>query len=292
MGWRLRVVLGSVALAWGLIWVGPAAATVSPAVMPGDRAVGLASTVSGRGYWVATAAGDVLPFGDAVGHGSLNGVRLAAPVVGIAATADGGGYWLVASDGGVFSFGDARFFGSAAHLALAAPVVGVAATPDSGGYWLAASDGGVFAFGDARFSGSLVGATSLDGPVTALNAFADDSHYWLVTARGALAVFGFSSGSWPSGWADLSSVPPNAPFVDVVDHGTATDVGVWLLGGDGGVFTIGSAPFYGSTADVGLAAAVVSMAVTPDHQGYWLLGADGGIFAFGDAPFVGSAAPS
>ncbi|MDE3202669.1 MAG: hypothetical protein KGQ66_00420 [Acidobacteriota bacterium] len=291
MRWRMKMAVVVAVLAWGLGWAGPVAATVQPAVMPGDRAVGLASTASGRGYWVATAAGDVLPFGDATGHGSLNGVGLTAPVVGVAATPDGGGYWLVAADGGVFAFGDARFFGSAARVALSAPVVGVAATPDGGGYWLAASDGGVFAFGDARFSGSLVGAPGLDSPVRGISALADDSHYWLVTAKGALTVFGFSSGSWPSGWADLSSTPPVAPFVEVVDHGTATDVGVWLLGGDGGVFTIGSAPFFGSAADVALVAPVVAMAPTPDHQGYWLLGADGGVFAFGDAPFLGSATP-
>jgi hypothetical protein len=285
MRFRPLAAVAALSLSLGLVWSArPAGATVSPSVMPGDEAAGIAPTRSGYGYWIATAKGDVLPFGDARSFGSLNGVRLNAPVVGIAATSDGRGYWLVARDGGVFSFGDARFYGSAATFRLNAPVVGMAATLDDRGYWLAASDGGVFTFGDARFSGSL-GGSQLSSPVTAISAFPDDSHYWLVTVSGALTVFGFSSGSWPSGWADLSSSPPDAPFIDVVNHGTGTNVGLWMLGVDGGVFTIGNAPFYGSTGNMHLAAPVVGMVPTPDDHGYWLLGRDGGVFTFGDAPF-------
>ena len=85
----------------------------------------------------ATAAGDVLAFGDAPGYGSLAGRQLAAPIVGMAATPDGRGYWLVAADGGVFTFGDAAYQGSGAGQPLAQPVVGVGRTPGGAGYWLA-----------------------------------------------------------------------------------------------------------------------------------------------------------
>ncbi|HVL93349.1 MAG TPA: hypothetical protein VM264_08385 [Acidimicrobiales bacterium] len=47
-------------------------------------AIAMAATPAGRGYWVATADGAVVPFGDARSHGTLAGVRLRAPVVGLA----------------------------------------------------------------------------------------------------------------------------------------------------------------------------------------------------------------
>jgi len=81
-------------------------------------------------------------------------------------------------------------------------------------------------------------------------------------------------------------------LVDVVNTGTGTNVGLWMLGADGGVFAIGEAAFYGSTGNVQLGAPVAAMAPTPDDHGYWLLGRDGGVFSFGDAPFLGSAVAS
>jgi hypothetical protein len=278
------------ALAPVLAFSGPSQASVTPAVGPSNLAVGIAATHSGHGYWIATAAGNVYPFGDARSYGSLSGVRLNAPVVGIAATVDGGGYWLVAKDGGVFSFGDAHFYGSTGNIKLNAPVVGMAPTGDGDGYWLAAADGGVFSFGDAAFSGSH-GADPPASRIVGISAFPDDSHYWLLTASGEMDVFGFPSGSWPAGWADISPTPPNAPFVAVANWGTRSDFGgIWMVGADGGVFTLGGAGFYGSTGATHLNAPVVGIAVAPGQDGYWLVAADGGVFAFGDAPFAGSAA--
>jgi hypothetical protein len=56
---------------------------------------------------------------------------------------------------------------------------------------------------------------------------------------------------------------------------------------DGGVFSYGSAPFYGSAANLQLAAPVVG--ITPDAAtgGYWLVAGDGGMFGF-NAPFYGA----
>lgn len=286
---RLFLFVGS-ALASVLAFSAPSQASVAPLVGPGNLAVGIAATHSGHGYWIATAAGNVYPFGDARSDGSLSGVRLNAPVVGVAATADGGGYWLVAKDGGVFSFGDAHFYGSTGNIKLNAPVIGMAPTGNGNGYWLAAADGGVFAFGDAAFSGSL-GADPPAGRIVGIGAFPDDSHYWLLTAPGWLHVFGFSSGSWPAGWADFAAAPPNAPFVAIANWGAISDfAGVWMVGADGGVFTLGDAPFYGSTGATHLNAPVVGIAVAPGQDGYWLVAADGGVFAFGNALFAGSAA--
>jgi len=64
--------------------------------------------------------------------------------------------------------------------------------------------------------------------------------------------------------------------------------GYWLVGDDGGIFSYGDAPFYGSTGAMVLNRPVVGMAATPDSKGYWLVASDGGIFAFGDATFYGS----
>ena len=64
--------------------------------------------------------------------------------------------------------------------------------------------------------------------------------------------------------------------------------GYWLVASDGGIFSFGDAPFYGSTGGLTLNRPVVGMASTPDGRGYWLVASDGGVFAFGDAPFYGS----
>ncbi len=64
--------------------------------------------------------------------------------------------------------------------------------------------------------------------------------------------------------------------------------GYWLVGSDGGIFTFGSANFWGSTGSLKLNRPVVGITPTKDESGYWLVATDGGIFAFGDAPYVGS----
>jgi hypothetical protein len=64
--------------------------------------------------------------------------------------------------------------------------------------------------------------------------------------------------------------------------------GFWIVGADGGVFTVGQAPFLGSAGALHLAKPVVGMAATPDGGGYWLVASDGGIFTYGDAGFFGS----
>jgi hypothetical protein len=70
--------------------------------------------------------------------------------------------------------------------------------------------------------------------------------------------------------------------------GSASGAGYALLGEDGGIFTFGSARFYGSTGDRHLNQPVVGMAWTPTGSGYWIVARDGGIFTFGDANFYGS----
>ncbi len=57
---------------------------------------------------------------------------------------------------------------------------------------------------------------------------------------------------------------------------------------DGGLFSFGGLPFYGSMGGRHLNKPVVDMAPAPGGTGYWEVASDGGIFAFGSAPFYGS----
>jgi hypothetical protein len=234
----------------------------------------LIATPDGKGYWVATAAGEVFAFGDARSFGSLAGVPLHAPIVGMAATPDGKGYWLVAMDGGIFAFGDAHFFGSTGAMRLNQPIVGMAATPDGGGYWLVASDGGVFTFGDARFYGST-GAIVLDAPIAGMAPTADGKGYWLVASDGGVFTFGdatfFGSavnmniGTWVVGIAP-----------------TPDGGGYWLAAATGGVLTFGDAKFFGPTPNLPPFSPVGAIAATPTGKGYWLLYPDEAAVTFAD----------
>jgi hypothetical protein len=106
----------------------------------------------------------------------------------------------------------------------------------------------------------------------------DDLGYWLVTRGGGTVT--------PLGnAADLSTPTSNAPVVGVADASTG---GYWWAAADGGVFSLGAAPFFGSMGGTALNAPVVGIASTPDHGGYWLVASDGGVFSFGDAVFYGS----
>src|SRR5690242_1512805 len=56
--------------------------------------VGMASTVSGTGYWLVADDGGIFAF-NAPYFGSLGARHLNSPIVGMAATPTGKGYWLV-----------------------------------------------------------------------------------------------------------------------------------------------------------------------------------------------------
>jgi hypothetical protein len=64
--------------------------------------------------------------------------------------------------------------------------------------------------------------------------------------------------------------------------------GYWMNATDGGIFSFGGAPFYGSTGNLRLNAPMVGMSPTPHNGGYWMVAADGGVFSFGNARFHGS----
>ena len=64
--------------------------------------------------------------------------------------------------------------------------------------------------------------------------------------------------------------------------------GYYLVGADGGVFSYGSAKFYGSTGSLHLNKPVVGMSATLDGTGYWLVAADGDLHL--NKPVVGMSA--
>ncbi len=94
----------------------------------------------------------------------------------------------------------------------------------------------------------------------------------VVCTLGAIGLAGALGGSAPAGAAPRS----------------AQLSAYWLVASDGGIFSFGGAPFYGSTGNIALNRPIVGMAPTPSGAGYWLVASDGGIFTFGNAPFDGS----
>jgi uncharacterized protein YkwD len=82
-----------------------------------------------------------------------------------------------------------------------------------------------------------------------------------------------------------TSVTSSSPIVGLAPAGST---GYWMVSAAGGVFSFGTAGFYGSLGSVHLAKPIVGMASTTTGKGYWLVASDGGVFAFGDARFHGS----
>jgi hypothetical protein len=175
----------------------------------GTQMISLTGTGT-QGYYVAGAAGEVIPSGDAIPFGAAASLKLSAPVVGLAAAPDVDGYWLLGRDGGIFAYGSATFRGSAGGMHLNRLVVGMAATPSGLGYWLVASDGGIFAFGDAGFYGST-GKITLNTPIVGMAATPSGAGYWLVASDGGIFAFGDAPFLGPmSGQNDIIGLSPTS----------------------------------------------------------------------------------
>jgi hypothetical protein len=127
--------------------------------------------------------------------------------------------------------------------------------------------------------GGTLHAPPIRADVVGLLPSADGGGYSTITGLGALNNRGDAAAL-----GDVSSVPLSW----LVVGGARSLGGYWLVASDGGVFSFGSAGFYGSTGAVKLNQPIVGMASTPDGKGYWLVAADGGVFTFGDARFYGS----
>ncbi len=147
-------------------------------------------------------------------------------------------------------------------------------------------------------TGPVTGA----GAITVLGAGLASATTVSFGAEGTGTILSKSAGS-------ITVVPPHASKPTCVDvtvtnplgtsagspadhYGFGGDLscgqGYRFVASDGGVFTYGSASFWGSTGSMHLNAPVVGLAGTPSTNGYWLVASDGGIFSYGDAGFHGS----
>jgi hypothetical protein len=139
------------------------------------------------------------------------------------------------------------------------------------------AEGAVAAFGDA----APVPAPPVEDLV-GLAATTTGLGWWATSSTGVVTAAGdaVAAGGVPAATAlrrpivGVAAAPPGG--------------GYWLVAGDGGVFSFGTARFFGSPGAVRLNQPIVGMAATPSGRGYWLVAADGGVFSFGDAGFHGS----
>jgi hypothetical protein len=170
-------------------------------------AVGIASTHTAEGYWIATSFGVVQHFGDATPLGDLAGQG--ETVVAMASTPDRQGYWLLTASGRVEPFGTAASFGDLREALPDAALVGLAAHPSGKGYWVLDETGAVHPFGAAVDSGSAAGqdlvrfaergrigelerVPASQAPTTAVGMLStlSGSGYWVMLASGAVCHFG------------------------------------------------------------------------------------------------------
>jgi hypothetical protein len=223
-------------------------------IVPNAPVVGMAVTPDGRGYWLVGADGGVFGFGDAVFRGSLpgSGVVPNDRIVGIGGTSTGRGYWLVGADGGVFAFGDAVFRGSA-PVELPSPC-----GPFVG---LSPIAGGSYVIGSSLCGWSAVFGAGPPVPITfniplgqmvGMAVTTTGGGLWAVSSDGGVftASTAYPATSTPAFYGSLPGrgIVPNAPIVGIVQ--SPDDHGYWLVAADGGVFSFGDAPFYGSAAAV------------------------------------------
>ena len=223
----------------------------------------VASSNAGSGYFVATTAGKIQAFGDAIHRGDLGAISLDAPVADLAITPDGNGYWLVTTAGTVYAFGTALWRGSLTHLTLQQPVVDLEPHPSGEGYWLTSADGGVFAFGEAEFFGGLADRP-LYRPIIDMLSTPDGTGYLLVGADGAI---------YPRGTALFRGSLANNELSSrtiIAAEQTSDGRGYWLIGQRGKVFTFGSAPYFGQMVAHELAP-IEAFAVSGNDDGYWIM---------------------
>lgn len=103
---------------------------------------------------------------------------------------------------------------------------------------------------------------------------------WLIAADARIFATGSSAAPARGG------LPLNRPITGSAR--TPSGRGLWMVAGDGGIFSFGDAAFFGSTGGMHLNRPIVGMAPTRSGRGYWLVASDGGVFSFGDASFYGS----
>jgi hypothetical protein len=131
-------------------------------------------------------------------------------------------------------------------------------------------------FGTAHFTNMAATGSNLSA-ATLFPVDMDDANGNIIASPGPVANGAFT----------VTYGRPAPTTSSQVSSSTSTH-GFWLVGSDGGIFTFGSAGFYGSTGSLHLQRPVVGMTPTANRTGYWLVASDGGIFSFGNAGYFGS----
>jgi hypothetical protein len=217
-------------------------------------AAGPSGGAEGRGYWVATAAGQVVPFGEIASPGDLSPGGVPGRVVAIEATPGQAGAWLTDTNGVVYTVGDAPFLGDPAAERVT-DVAAFAATRAADGYWIATRTARVFAYGtSANLPGPGSAGMTLNQPIVGMTTPpGGDLGIWLVATDGG--VFSYGSAVFHG---STGAIRLNKPIVGMA--ATVSGQGYWLVASDGGVFAFGDAAFFGSAATTPLAAPAVAVA--------------------------------
>jgi len=179
--------------------------------------------------------------------------------------------------------------GTVVYIPCGGGVEAVQTSPSLGVQWQAV-DG---APGPPIVAGGLVWSIDQGGTLYGINPV-DGSTVWRVDVGGVANHFPTPSVgdglllapstdqvvafSGSAGLPGPPSPPPPGP----------PDSSYWLAASDGGIFSFGTAGFFGSAGSNPLNRPVVGIAPTPSENGYWLVSSDGGIFTYGDAGFYGS----
>lgn len=186
----------------------PPRAKLGPDAFAGG-AVAVAAPAGVAGYYVATATGQVYPYGAAGWRGSpaALGKVPAGGVVGLAALGAGRGYYVLGAGGQVMGFG-ARAWPSRG-LPAGAAAVGIALAAGGSGYYVATSTGAVLAYG-AKWHGDA-SPSQLSAPVVGIAVDASTGGYWLALADGQVLGFGAPGGNplgCPRGAESVSGIAP------------------------------------------------------------------------------------
>ncbi len=201
-----------------------------------------------RGYWLFAEDGGVFTFGEVLHYGDPVGITV-APIIAAAAPPDGRGYWMTDNQGHVYAYGSAQYYGG--FPAGASQIVDIASTRSGHGYWLLDEDGHIYSYGDAIYHGGANGPF-LNGRCTGMAVYPGDEPdggYWITTETGQVWPLGNNTQLFANNGPNWEEVMPllNDPIFGI--EATPTGNGYGLIGGDGGVYSFGDFPFWGSLAD-------------------------------------------
>lgn len=212
----------------------------------------------GDGLVAVAEDGAIATVGPGRPHDLPDTVASAVPIIDVATRPRGHGFWALDAVGGVFCFGDAGYFGSIPGLGeqvQTAPIVAMTATPSSMGYWILDAAGGVYAFGDAEFHGSTPALRLETPPAPAVDLVRSStgSGYAILERNGVIRVFGDAVLDGPS---------DPLPITEATALAATPGIGGYLVVDPRGfVFPAGTAPMFGSAADLQLRAGIVDINV-------------------------------